>query len=228
MPTLTNPLRPVLLAAARSERIERTVSRSRLTRSLVTRFVPGAAEDAVMDAVRTLLASGRSISVDYLGEDISDAVRGRRRPSQAYLSLLAAYRRLDAARAPTVARRLEVSIKLSALGQSLPDGEQLALVNARIICQAAADAGAWVNVDAEDHTTTDSTLAIVRELRRRVPRRRHRAAGVPAPDRGRLRRAVGLRFPDPAVQGRLLRSPPRSPSRARTTSTRRTCAACGC
>jgi len=32
-PTLTNPLRPALLAAARSERIERTVSRSRLTRS---------------------------------------------------------------------------------------------------------------------------------------------------------------------------------------------------
>ena len=46
--TLTNPLRPALLAAARSERIERTLSRSRLTRSLVTRFVPGAAEDAVI------------------------------------------------------------------------------------------------------------------------------------------------------------------------------------
>ena len=67
------------------------------------------------------------------------------------------------------ARRLEISIKLSALGQSLPGGQELALVNARTICQAAAEAGAWVNVDAEDHTTTDSTLAIVRELRREFP-----------------------------------------------------------
>jgi proline dehydrogenase len=121
MPTLTNPLRPVLLAAARSERIERTVSRSRLTRSLVTRFVPGAAEDKVMEAVTSLLASGRSISVDYLGEDISHAAEAEKTVN-AYLSLLAAYRRLELP--PTDgARRLEVSIKLSALGQSLPDGE---------------------------------------------------------------------------------------------------------
>ena len=165
--TLTNPLRPALLAAARSERIERTVSRSRLTRSLVTRFVPGAAEDAVMDAVRKLLADGRSISVDYLGEDISEAAEAENTVN-AYLSLLAAYRRLELP-ATDGARRLEISIKLSALGQSLPGGEELALVNARIICQAAAQAGAWVNVDAEDHTTTDSTLAIVRELRREFP-----------------------------------------------------------
>ena len=101
--------------------------------------------------------------MDYLGEDISDASEADKTVA-AYLSLLAAYRRLDLPRTDGP-RRLEVSIKLSALGQSLPDGEQLALVNARIICQAAADAGAWVNVDAEDHTTTDSTLAIVAELR---------------------------------------------------------------
>ena len=84
--TLTNPLRPALLAAARSERIERTVSRSRLTRSLVTRFVPGAAEDAVMDAVRKLLADGRAISVDYLGEDISEPAEAEKTVN-AYLSL---------------------------------------------------------------------------------------------------------------------------------------------
>ncbi|HEU4546537.1 MAG TPA: proline dehydrogenase family protein [Microlunatus sp.] len=170
--TLTNPLRPALLAAARSERIERTVSRSRLTRSLVTRFVPGAAEDAVMDAVQKLLADGRSISVDYLGEDISHASEADKTVT-AYLSLLAAYRRLELRRLelPVTdrARRLEISLKLSALGQSLPGGQELALVNARIICQAAAEAGVWVNVDAEDHTTTDSTLAIVAELRREFP-----------------------------------------------------------
>jgi proline dehydrogenase len=59
-----------------------------------------------------------------------------------------------------------VSLKLSALGQALPrDGEKIALENAHTICAKARDVGAWVTVDAEDHTTTDSTLSIVRELR---------------------------------------------------------------
>ena len=66
----------------------------------------------------------------------------------------------------TKVRPLEVSLKLSALGQALPrDGEKIALENARTICERAKDIGAWVTVDAEDHTTTDSTLSIVRELR---------------------------------------------------------------
>ena len=63
-------------------------------------------------------------------------------------------------------RPLEVSLKLSALGQALPrDGEKIALENAHAICERAQRVGAWVTVDAEDHTTTDSTLSIVRDLR---------------------------------------------------------------
>ena len=63
-------------------------------------------------------------------------------------------------------RPLEVSLKLSALGQALPrDGEKIALENAHTICERAQRLGAWVTVDAEDHTTTDSTLSIVRDLR---------------------------------------------------------------
>ncbi len=67
---------------------------------------------------------------------------------------------------PQGPRPLEVSLKLSALGQALPrDGEKIARENAHTICAAAQRAGIWVTVDAEDHTTTDSTLAIVRDLR---------------------------------------------------------------
>jgi proline dehydrogenase len=164
---LSNPLRPALLAASRSARIERTLSRSNLSRKLVTRFVPGAEEAHALAAVEDLVQAGRFISVDYLGEDISHADEAEA-TVQAYLSLLRAYGTLSGE--PTGgARPLEVSIKLSALGQSLPGGEELALGNARRICTAAAEVGAWVNVDAEDHTTTDSTLRIVRELRRDFP-----------------------------------------------------------
>src|SRR6478735_3737996 len=165
--TLSNPLRPAILAASRSERMERTISRSNLTRKIVTRFVPGAAEEAAVDAVRNLLQAGRFISVDYLGEDISHAGEAET-TVQAYLSRLQAYGTFGVELSDAV-RPLEVSIKLSALGQSLPAGEELALTNARRICTAAAEVGAWVNVDAEDHTPTDSTLGIILELRKEFP-----------------------------------------------------------
>jgi proline dehydrogenase len=63
-----------------------------------------------------------------------------------------------------------VSVKLSAVGQALPgDGEKIALEHARTICHAARNAGTTVTLDMEDHTTTDSTLAILRELRTDFP-----------------------------------------------------------
>ena len=37
------------------------------------------------------------------------------------------------------------------------------------ICSAAQRVGVWVTVDAENHTTTDSTLSIVRDLRADFP-----------------------------------------------------------
>ena len=84
---------------------------------------------------------------------------------QAYLALLDALGTRDES-AGTALRPLEVSLKLSALGQALPrDGEKIARDNAHTICERAQRVGAWVTVDAEDHTTTDSTLAIVRDLR---------------------------------------------------------------
>jgi proline dehydrogenase len=63
-----------------------------------------------------------------------------------------------------------VSVKLSAVGQALPGrGEEVATCNARIICEAARDAGTTVTLDMEDHTTTDSTLRILRGLREDFP-----------------------------------------------------------
>ncbi|MDV6264853.1 proline dehydrogenase family protein [Rhodococcoides yunnanense] len=154
---LNNPLRPALLAAARSPKLQATVTRMRATRALVDRFVAGESEPAAVTAVDDLLASGRFVSVDYLGEDTIDRAQASA-TVESYLSLI---ERFSSRRSNTNA--LEVSLKLSALGQGID--RDLALENARRICLAAAAAGVWVTVDAEDHTTTDSTLSIVRELR---------------------------------------------------------------
>jgi proline dehydrogenase len=156
--------RPVILAASRSQRLGRTAERWPVTQRVVHRFVPGESLDDAMRSVGALRDSGRLVSVDYLGEDVTDADTANA-TVDAYLKLLDALGRGTDAGVDGV-RPLEVSLKLSALGQALPrDGEKIALENAHAICTAAQRRGVWVTVDAEDHTATDSTLSIVRELR---------------------------------------------------------------
>ncbi|MFE6921741.1 proline dehydrogenase family protein [Nocardia sp. NPDC057663] len=163
-------LRSTMLAAARSPRLERTITRLPVSREVVARFIAGTTEEHAVGATVTLLRSGRFVSIDYLGEDTTD-LAGAEAVVAHYRALIAALGRLPQADVATGAvRPLEVSVKLSALGQSLPrDGHAIAREHAHQICTAAEAAGIWVTVDAENHTTTDSTLAIVRDLRADFP-----------------------------------------------------------
>lgn len=155
--------RPVILAASRRDGLRRAASRLPVTREVVHRFVPGETVPDALDTVARLRDSHRLVSVDVLGEDVTD-VDTANRNVETYLELLDGLARRAEPLAAVPA--LEVSVKLSALGQALGrDGEKIALDNARAICERAQRANIWVTVDAEDHTTTDSTLAIVRELR---------------------------------------------------------------
>jgi proline dehydrogenase len=156
-------LRRTLLSLSRSTRIRHLVETAPISRNVVSRFVAGTSAAEAVAACRHLVDSGRLASLDRLGEDTversqADATR------DAYLAML----KLLADDGLTPAA--EVSVKLSAVGQSLPgDGEQFALDNALAICEAARNVGTTVTLDMEDHTTTDSTLGILRELRRDFP-----------------------------------------------------------
>ncbi len=156
-------VRPAILAASRSDGLRHMAERLPVSRDVVHRFVPGETVADALTSVAVLRDSGRLVSIDYLGEDVTDG-EAATATVRAYLALLDA---LAARTEPSAEPRpLEVSLKLSALGQALPrDGEKIALENAHAICTKARDVGAWVTVDAEDHTTTDSTLSIVRDLR---------------------------------------------------------------
>lgn len=159
----TRAARPAILAASRSHRLRHTAERMPVARDVVRRFVPGETVEDALRAVTGLRDTDRLVSIDYLGEDVTDADTAEA-TVKAYLGLLDA---LGAGSGSSAAvKPLEVSLKLSALGQALPkDGDKIALENAHAICERAQQVGAWVTVDAEDHTTTDSTLSIVRELR---------------------------------------------------------------
>lgn len=161
-------VRPAILAASRSNRLRRSAERLPVTRKVVRRFVPGDTVDSVLATVAALRVSGRLVSIDYLGEDVTD-IDGANATMHAYLQLLDALGRRPDATHDGV-RPLEVSVKLSALGQALDrDGEKIAMENAHTICERAEQIGAWVTVDAEDHTTTDSTLSIAADLHADFP-----------------------------------------------------------
>ncbi len=136
-----------------------------VSRDVVRRYVPGVATADAVRACTELAGRGLATSLDHLGEDTTDLAQARA-VRDAYLELLAAL-----AEAGLSDRgRSEVSVKLSAVGQALgADGEKIALEHAREICAAAERAGTTVTLDMEDHTTTDSTLAVLRELRADFP-----------------------------------------------------------
>ena len=156
-------LRQPILMLARSQGVKKLVSTMPVSSGIVTSYVPG---EQTVDAVRAtsgLVDNGLRVTLDYLGEDTIDAAHAE--------ATVAAYKEvLTALSSRGLAPHAEVSVKLSAIGQFLPEsGHKVALENARDICRAARNAGTTVTLDMEDHTTTDSTLSILRELRKDFP-----------------------------------------------------------
>jgi proline dehydrogenase len=156
-------LRQPLLLLARSTRVKGLVSTMPVTAGIVRSYVPGEHTQDAVRATAELVDQHLRVSLDYLGEDTLDADRADA-TVHAYLDVMSAL----AARGLT--RHAEVSVKLSAIGQALPQhGHKMALENARTIARAARNAGTTVTIDMEDHTTTDATLATLRELRKDFP-----------------------------------------------------------
>ncbi|MFI7105193.1 proline dehydrogenase family protein [Nonomuraea sp. NPDC050227] len=144
-------LRQAMLAVSKSERAERVITTSPLTRDVVKRYVA----DDVGEVIRGLAHEGLLVTVDHLGEEVTD-----RRQAEAavreYLSLLD--------RLPPGG---DASVKLTALGLRL--SEQVALDNAATICEAAAPRGITVTLDAEEHDTIGGLHFVHATLRKEHP-----------------------------------------------------------
>jgi proline dehydrogenase len=155
-------LRGALLRVSRSDKIKYLITTAPVTSGVVRRFVAGETSAAAVAVTRRLVAAGLLVTIDFLGEDTND-------PSRADEVVVAYLNLLTKLRESSLSPSAEVSIKLSALGLHLRDGPQLALDNAELICRAARKADTAVTLDMEDHSTTDSTLEILRTLRKEYP-----------------------------------------------------------
>jgi proline dehydrogenase len=156
-----DPLRSLILAAAGNDTIASLVATAPLSRDVVRRFVAGERDSDAVAVTERLVGAGLDVTLDHLGEDTTDVAQADT-TVRAYLSLL------DALDATGLTAHAEVSVKLSAVGQKLD--ERLARDNAAIIAAAAERVGTTVTLDMEDHTTTDSTLGILADLRAEYPK----------------------------------------------------------
>ncbi len=147
-------MRVTLLALSNRRFIGRLATRLPFTRPLVARFVAGETLEAAVPALERIHVAGFRTTVDILGEAVSSEAAAR----AAATSYVSAIPVLEA-------RGLEVnvSLKLSQMGLGL--GPDLARENVARILAAASAGGGFVRIDMEDHTTTDATLALWRELR---------------------------------------------------------------
>jgi proline dehydrogenase len=155
-------LQKALLAASRRPGLRRLVTGNPATRAVVDRFVAGETLDDALAAVTALHADGITVTLDHLGEDITTRAEAEH-SRDAYLAALGGL----AARG--LGDSAEVSVKLSAFGQALPGGHELALELVRPVVEAATAMGTTVTLDMEDHTTVDSTLAVLADLRKEHP-----------------------------------------------------------
>jgi proline dehydrogenase len=166
-------LRRALMAAAASERIRKVVTTTPAARELVHRYVAGESSEDAVAVARALRSEGLLVTLDYLGEDTTDAQRAAATAAQ-YVHLLGKL----AAEGLTEGGAVEVSVKPTALGLLLgteespgpnPLGEKVATEHLERIALAAREAGTTVTIDAEDHRTTEAALRIANALRSRFP-----------------------------------------------------------
>ncbi len=146
-------LRAGFLWASRRRRLARMAAGSSVTRGIVQRFVAGEDLPAALAALVRLHSRGFATTVDVLGESVN-TVEAAHAAADRYIEVLDALaeRGLDR----------NVSVKLTQLGLDLEPA--LCRENLIRILAHAAELGAFVRVDMEDHTHTQATIDLVRQL----------------------------------------------------------------
>jgi proline dehydrogenase len=142
-----------LLLAANSKRIEQLVSANRHTSLLVSRYVAGTTLDHAIAATKDLNAKGIGVSLDLLGETVSELAESTV-ATQAYVEAIH--------RIATDVPVATVSVKLSQLGIALDPA--VCQGNLKTLLDAGAESGVTVEVDMEHSSVGPQTLEAFRAM----------------------------------------------------------------
>ena len=142
-------LRDTLLYLAQNDHLREFVISNRATRSVSRRFVAGEALDDAIQATRVLNQRGMHVSLDHLGENVSDA-REAKSAARDYITILDTIKQtgVDA----------NISIKLTALGLDI--SQELCEENVCNILENAGEYPIFVRIDMEGSAYTEQTVDI--------------------------------------------------------------------
>lgn len=147
-------VRDTFLAMSTNALVRRAVVGFPPSRLVSRRFVAGETLDEAIGVVRQLNAQNQVVSLDHLGESVTQEAEARE-AKEDYLRVL------DAISANRVSSH--VSIKLTQMGLDLsPD---LCLENMRQVVRKSKAIGSFTRIDMEDGKHTQSTLNIYKTLR---------------------------------------------------------------
>jgi len=148
-------LKAALLYLSKARWARRIVTRWSFARRAARRFVAGDTLDEGIAAVRALNDSGLNVTLDHLGENVTDQADARR-AAEDYLVLID--------RICDTGVRANVSLKLTQLGLNL--GPDTCLDNLRRVVAKARECDGFVRIDIEDSPTIDRTFETYRALRK--------------------------------------------------------------
>jgi proline dehydrogenase len=151
-------LRIFFIWISRRRAVGRLATRLPITRRMVSRFVAGQTLEEALAVVERLQEAGLRTTVDVLGESVRERAQAEAAADR-YVATLDAL----------VGRGLDgnVSLKPSQMGVVLDP--ELGRDNVARVAATARARGAFVRVDMEDHTLTEATLELVRQLRTTTP-----------------------------------------------------------
>jgi len=150
-------LRALFISLSESRALRAVAERSAIGQRISSRFVAGTQLEDVMRVTRAVNQSGLTVSIDNLGENVTNAEEARS-------SALIYHRLLD----EIAARHLNANISLKLTHMGLDIEENLAREHvAGLVAKAASlQPRSFVRVDMEGSAYTERTVNFVRELHR--------------------------------------------------------------
>ena len=153
-------LRSFFIAMSRNKGFRQFSERSAVGRKLSSRFVAGMTVEAALEAAAQMNAEGITVSLDSLGESVTDV-------AQAHQSAAIYHEVLDQIKARGL--KANVSVKLTQIGMDLDPELAESIVRGMLV--HAEEADTFVRLDMEGSEYTEATLQMTERLHRAWPGR---------------------------------------------------------
>jgi proline dehydrogenase len=151
-------LRSFFIAMSRNRGVRAFSERSTIGQKLSSRFVAGMTVEAALQAAESMNREGIAVSLDSLGESVTDALQAQRSAAIYHQVLDAiAERKLNA----------NVSVKLSQMGMEIDPELAEGIVAGMLV--HAEEAGTFVRLDMEGSEFTEATIQMTERLHGRWP-----------------------------------------------------------